>query len=54
MAVIGYFGLQFQKTKDVFEMSILEFVNKQSFIQKQKNFKLGSKDTLFRYFRASI
>ena len=28
-----------------FEISILEFVNMQSFIQKQKTFKLGTKNT---------
>ena len=38
----------------VFEISIAEFVNMQRFIQKQKNFKLGTKNTLFRYFWAAI
>ena len=37
IALIGYFGLELQKTNVVFEISILEFVNIQSFIQKQKN-----------------
>ena len=32
----GYFGLKFQKTNVEFEIGILEFVNIQSFIQKQK------------------
>ena len=32
IASIGYFGLEFQKTNVVFEISILEFVNTQSFI----------------------
>ena len=35
IAVIGYFGLEFQKTNVVFEISILEFVNLQRFIQNQ-------------------
>ena len=33
-ALIGCFGLEFQKTNVVFEISILKFVNMQSFIQK--------------------
>ena len=32
----GYFGLEFQKTNVEFEISILEFVNMQSFTQKTK------------------
>ena len=36
IALIGYFGLEFQKTSVVFEISILEFLKMQSFIQKQK------------------
>ena len=54
IALIEYFGLEFQKTNVVFEINILEFVNMQRFIQKQKNFKLGTKNTLFRYFWAAI
>ena len=41
IALMGYFGLEFQKTNVIFEMSIHEYVNTQSFIQKQKSFKLG-------------
>ena len=41
--VIGYFGLDFRKTNAEFKINILEFVNLQSFIPKQKNFKLGTK-----------
>ena len=37
ITLIGYFPLEFQKTNVIFEISILEFVNMQSFIQKQKN-----------------
>ena len=48
----GYFGVEFQKSDFVFVISILEFVNMQSFMQKQETFKLESKNTLFRYFRA--
>ena len=40
---IGYFGLEFQKTDVIFEISTLEFVNMQRFIQKQKIFKIGTK-----------
>ena len=40
IAVIEYFGLEFQKTNAVFEISILEFVNMQRFIQNQKNLNL--------------
>ena len=54
LVLIGYFGLEFQKTNVEFEMSILEFVNMQSFIQKQTIFKLGAKNTLLRYFWAAI
>ena len=43
IALIGYFRLEFQKTNVAFEISILEFGNMQSFIQKQKNFKPGPK-----------
>ena len=42
-ALIGYFGLEFQKTNIVFEINILEFVNMQPSIQKQKNLNLGPK-----------
>ena len=35
IALTGYFGLDFQKTIVVFEISILAFVNMQRFIQKQ-------------------
>ena len=52
--LIGYFGLEFQKTNVEFEIGILEFVNMQSFIEKQKNIKLGTKNTLLRYFWAAI
>ena len=38
----GYFGLEFQKLV-LFEISIFEFVNMQSFIQKQKTLNLGPK-----------
>ena len=50
----GYFGLEFQKTDVEFEISILEFVNLQSFIQKQTIFKLGTKNTLLRHFWAAV
>ena len=36
IALIGYFGLEFQKVNAVFEISIIELVNMQNFIQKQK------------------
>ena len=54
IALIRYFGLEFQKTNVVFEVNILEFVSMQRFVQKQKNFKLGTKNTLFRYFWVAI
>ena len=43
IAVIWHFGLEFQKTNAVFEISILEFVNMQRFIQNQKTLNLGKK-----------
>ena len=43
IVLIGYFRLTFQKTNVEFEISILEFVNMQSFVQKQKNLNLGPK-----------
>ena len=36
IALLGHFGLEFQKANVVFEISILEFFNMQRFIQKQK------------------
>ena len=54
IVLIGYLRLEFQKTNVEFEISILEFVNMQSFIQKQKTSKLGTKNTLLRYFWAAI
>ena len=47
VALIRYFGLEFQKPNFIFEISILEFDKMQSFIQKQRNFKLGAKNTFF-------
>ena len=42
--LIDYFGLKFQKTNVEFEFRIPEFVNTQSFIQKnKKNLNLGAK-----------
>ena len=43
IALIGYFGIEFQNTNVVFEISILEFVNMQSFIQKPKTLNLRPK-----------
>ena len=40
IAVIGYFGLEFQNTNVAFEISIIEFVNMQRFIQNQKTLNL--------------
>ena len=54
IVLTGYFGLEFENTNVEFEISLLEFVNKQSFIQKQKLFKLGTKNTLLKYFGAAI
>ena len=54
IVLIVYFELEFQKTNVEFEITILEFVNMQSFIQKQQIFKLGPKNTLLRYFWAAI
>ena len=54
IVLIESFGLEFQKTNVELKISILEFVNMQSLIQKTKNFKLGAKNTLLRYFWAAI
>ena len=43
IVLIGYFELEFQKTNVEFEISILEFINMQSFIQNQKTLNLGPK-----------
>ena len=43
IVLIGYFGLEFQKANVEFEISTLEFVNMQSFIQKLKKINLGPK-----------
>ena len=53
IVLIGYFGLEFQKPNVEFEISILEFVRVRSFIQKEKIFKFGTKNTLLRYFWAA-
>ena len=53
-AALIVFSARISKTNVVFEISIFEFVNMQSFIQKQENFKFGTKNTLFGYFRARI
>ena len=39
IVLIRYFRLKFQKTRVEFEISILKFVNTQSFVQKQKKKK---------------
>ena len=54
LVLIGCFGLEFQKTNVEFQISILEFVKMLSFVQKQKSFKLGTRNTLLRYFWATI
>ena len=43
IVLIRYFRLKFQKTNIEFEISILEFVNMQSFVQKQKKLNLRPK-----------
>ena len=43
IVLIRYFRLKFQKPNVKFEISILEFVNMQSFVQKQKKLNLGPK-----------
>ena len=43
IVLIGYLGLEFQKTNAVFEISILKFVNMQRLIQNQKTLNLGPK-----------
>ena len=43
IVLIEYFELGFQKTNFEFEITILEFFNMQSFIQKQKDSNLGPK-----------
>ena len=43
IVLIRYFRLKFQKTRVEFEISILKFVNTQSFVQKQKKINLGPK-----------
>ena len=49
--LIGYFGLEFLKTNVVFEISILDFVNMQYFIQKQKKtLNLGAKISYLHVF----
>ena len=54
IALIGYFGLKFQKANVVFEISILEFVNMQSFIQKQKTLNLRPKIPHLGTFRLQL
>ena len=51
---IRYFRLKSQKARVEFEISILKFVNTQSFVQKQKKNKLGTKNTSLRHFWATI
>ena len=61
MPYLDIFGLEFQKTIVIFEVSTLEFVKFQNFVKKWKclNFgmkmpKFGTKYTLFGYFCARI
>ena len=49
-AVIGLFGLEFQKTNVVFAISIFEFVNMQRFIQNQKTLNLQLKKHYLGFF----
>ena len=52
IALIGYFGLEFQKVNAVFEISIIELVNMQNFIQKQKKkIKLVTKISTLESFK---
>ena len=44
------FSGEITKTYVVYEISFLEFVNMQSFIQKRRNFKLGTKNTYISVF----
>ena len=43
MPGLGIFGLEFQKTIVIFEISTLKFVQLQNFAKKQKCLKLGWK-----------
>ena len=46
--------LEFAKTIFLFEIDTLKIIQIESFIKKKKNFKFGTKNTLFRYFWAAI
>ena len=54
IVLFGYFWAGILKNNVEFEISILKYVNMQSFIQKQTNLKRGTKNTLLRYFWAAI
>ena len=51
IALFGYFGLQVWKSIVIFEISILEFVKMQSFVQYSKSLTLGPKMSDLGVFR---
>ena len=53
MSNLRTFGPEIENTIVIFEISVLEFVLLQSFLQK-KILKLGTKNALFGYFWAEI
>ena len=54
MSDLRIFGLEFENTIDMFEISTLKFVSLQNFVKKQKTPKFGTKNVLFGYFWAGI
>ena len=48
MPYLGTFGLEFQNPLLIFEISHVEFVLLQNFVEKPKMSKTGTKNALFR------
>ena len=47
---LGIFGMVYVKAIVKFEISNFEFVKLQSFVQREKNPKFGTRNVLFKFF----
>ena len=54
MPYLDILKLKFEKTIVIFEISILQFLKIQIYMQNEINFKYGTKNALFGYFGAVI
>ena len=54
MPYLDILKLKFEKSIVIFEMSILQFLKIQIYMENEINFKYGTKNALFGYFGAVI